>query len=164
MPVARPDFTRMAIRSVRLFVDDLLVCGRYYSDVMGFRHTHGATYVNGMGLCDVVLSGAAEGATGNTGRMANPLVTVAVSNLRTSKRLVAVRGGAVVDPPADVSALGLPFAPSEFAWCLASDPCGNLAALVHKFRRNSVLSFTLSVASVPAAARACPAPHAPHPN
>lgn len=137
----------MALRSLRLFSSDVTAAGVYYTGVCGLTHTHAGVYTSGMHLCDLFLSAGSGGAP----RVASPLPTFAVSNLNTSKRVAVRRGGVVTEADGNAAAaLGLPFPPSDFKWCVARDADGNTAALVHKFRRNCVVSLTLACASVPA--------------
>ena len=151
------------LRAATYFVADFATSARFYKEVMAFRHAHPNKFVNGMELCDVILKTSPD-APSAPGETISPILpTIAVSNLKTSKRLVIGRGGSVVDMPEDAAAAfarhaGVPFDPAQFAWCVASDPSGNSSVLVHKFRRNCIISFSLPVASLDKTAGAvlCP--------
>lgn len=144
----------MALRAVTYFAPVPALAARFYRDVFAFREFEPLLFGNGMRLCDV---GLRQGSGAPAVERQWPLVTVAVSNLKTAKRLVGARGGHVVasSDGAGAEAAGglplatqLPFDPSRFAWALVRDPAGNPAVLVHKFRRNSVLSFAIQAVDV----------------
>lgn len=73
-----------------------------------------------------------------------PFLTFCVSNMRTSARHAARLGGAVLPPDA---AAPLPDGEGVFV-----DPSGRATRVIHRFRRNPLVSLTLRVANVDDAA------------
>lgn len=143
-----------ALRSIILFSHDLASAASFYRDVTSFRSIVPNVFVNGSGLCDVIIK---PSSFPEAPALRSPYLTVAVSNLSSSKRKVSGRGGSLLDVTSSDdwgTRAGVPFPPSAHSWAVACDPSGVASLLLHKFRRNSIISITMACADVDVASGA----------